>query len=82
MSIATIGDVLGAATAHPTTENCPHCKGTGQRAAPFLMFPLVCLDCKGTGKLEAAEVVQSEPTRPGLGDEIKPDLLKKRLREW
>jgi hypothetical protein len=82
VSIATIGDVLNASLEHPATESCPHCGGTGSRTAPFLFSMIVCAPCKGTGKLEVPVEIQSEPTRPGLGDEIKPDLLKKRLREW
>ncbi|WP_395406242.1 hypothetical protein ACHMW6_06100 [Pseudoduganella sp. UC29_106] len=82
MSIATIGDVLDASLQHPATEDCPHCSGYGSRQLPYMYFVSVCAECKGTGKREVVEAAAPEPSRPGLGDEIKPELLSRRLRSW
>ena len=63
----------------PASELCASCGGTGIRHVQFVIGPISCPDCGGSGK---GCVPKKEVTRPGLGDEIKPELMKKKLRNW
>lgn len=67
----------------PESELCGCCGGLGAKQIPFIKGMITCPDCGGTGKgKEITAKPKEEKTRPGLGDEIKPDLMNKKLRDW
>lgn len=64
----------------PVADYCQHCNGTGTIQALFLPLPINCMMCGGSGLSAASRT--SAPARPGIGDELKPELISKRLRDW
>ena len=62
----------------PESELCANCGGLGIKHVPFITGPITCPDCSGTGKAHESKT----DVRPGLGDEIKPELMRKKLRDW
>lgn len=67
----------------PESELCGCCGGLGAKQIPFIKGLITCPDCGGTGKgKEIATKPKEEKQRPGLGDEIKPELMNKKLRDW
>lgn len=62
----------------PATEFCAPCGGKGFREIPFITGPITCPDCGGSGRPAA----KTSPTQPGIDDEVKPDLMSKKLRSW
>lgn len=66
----------------PESELCACCGGLGAKQVPFLKGLITCPDCSGTGKGKDIVKPKTEKSRPGLGDEIRPDLMNKKLRDW
>ncbi len=67
----------------PESELCGCGGGLGAKQVPFIKGMITCPDCGGTGKgKEITAKPAEEKTRPGLGDEIKTELMNKKLRDW